>query len=315
MAKISIIINSWNEPNSIAKAITCIANSEYSGIPDDYEIIQASPDEATLNAGKAAAEELGILDKYKQLKDPKKGKPFALNLAHQQATGEIIIMTDGDVYFGKNCVAELLKPFNDPEVGGVTGRPMSMDSRNNMMGYFGHLLTDAAHHKRSNSLTYFEAEGYYLSERTFFPMSGYIYAVRKFQLEIPATALVEDAYISHLIFNSGKKIAYNANATVYVKFPSTLQDYYKQKVRSLGGNAQLKDLGVVTEGTEARKFTDELAYAGFPLSYAKNIKEFCWSLALFPIRLITWIKIKFYVKNLPKKMEQEGGWQRIETTK
>ena len=58
MKKLSVIINSWDEPSSIGKAIKCIADHLYSGIPEDFELIQISPDNETLIAGKKAADEL-----------------------------------------------------------------------------------------------------------------------------------------------------------------------------------------------------------------------------------------------------------------
>lgn len=48
---ISVIIASRNEPKTIGKCIKCIADKEYSGITDPFEIIQASPDKETLDAG------------------------------------------------------------------------------------------------------------------------------------------------------------------------------------------------------------------------------------------------------------------------
>jgi len=142
MSKVSIIITSWNEPNTIGHAIECIGNKAYSGVPEDYEIIQSSPDDLTLEIGKAKATELGILDHFIQVKDPLRGKPNGLMEAIKASTGDIIIMTDGDVYFGENTIKELVLPFADETVGGVSGRPVSADGRNTMMSYFGHLLSD-----------------------------------------------------------------------------------------------------------------------------------------------------------------------------
>ena len=42
-------------------------------------------------------------------------------------------MTDGDVFFEKNCINEIYQFFKDFKVGAVCGRPMSLNSRKNML--------------------------------------------------------------------------------------------------------------------------------------------------------------------------------------
>jgi cellulose synthase/poly-beta-1,6-N-acetylglucosamine synthase-like glycosyltransferase len=131
---ISIIITSWKESKTIGKAIECIAKSTYSGIPKDFQIIQVSPDKETLDAGNLKAKELGIEKNYLQLKDPQKGKPIALNMALKMTKGEIILLTDGDVYWGENAVKEMIDAFQNKSIGGVTGRPVAVNNRNTQFG-------------------------------------------------------------------------------------------------------------------------------------------------------------------------------------
>ncbi len=296
---VSIIITSYKEPKTIGKAIESAVN----GISKDYEIIQISPDKETLETGLQKAKELNILKDFVQIKDPCKGKPHALNLAFQKAKGDILVLTDGDVFFEKGATEELIKPFKDENVGGVTGRPVSRDKKDNMMGYFGHLLSDAAHHKRMKTL----------KNKKFFPMSGYIMTIRNYDLKIPEDVLSDDAYISYLIDQKKKNILYAPKAKALVKYPTDLKDYYKQKVRSLGGYIQLGEYGVVKNSKKTRTFRDEIGYFWFPFSYASNLKEFFWSLLLFPIRLFTWKRIFFERKILKKDFKKT--WTRIESTK
>src|SRR5688500_13717418 len=123
--KISVIITAFKEETTIGKAIECICNSNYSGIPTDFELILACPDEGSHLAALKKVKEMGIEDKYIWIQDPGKlegkGKPTGLNLAINQAKGDILIFTDGDVYFGRDAVTELVKPFEDSEVQLVTG--------------------------------------------------------------------------------------------------------------------------------------------------------------------------------------------------
>lgn len=311
---ISVIITSWKEPNTIGKCIKCIADRRYSGIPGDFEIIQVSPDKETLDAGKLSASKLKLTkSQFKQIKDPQKGKPYALMMARKSVRGDIIIWTDGDTYFGRNAVKELLKPFENASVGGASGRPISMDKKDNVFGYWGHILSDAADHRRKNTLKN-TGSGYYISGKTFFPMSGYIMATRKTTFDIPSNVLSDDGYISYQLRNEGYEIAYSQKAECFVKYPTSLRDYYKQKIRSLGGYTQLRRMGIFKRDKQSRNFFIELTYAFYVFKYATSIKEFWWSLLLFPVRLITWIRI-FWERSVLRKDMSGNGWERIESTK
>ena len=311
---ISVIIASFKEPKTIGRCISSIVDKKYSGIPNNFEILQVSPDKETLDAGMREAKKYRLGKKYIQIKDPKKGKPYALRMAFKKAKGDIFILTDGDTYFEKDAVKKLLEPFEDEKVGGVSGRPVSRDNRENMFGYWGHLLADSAHQRRIDTKKKVRKKDYYISGKTFFPMSGYIMAVRNIGIKLPTNVLSDDAYISYYIRNKNLEVAYTPKAMCYVKYPTNLKDYMKQKVRSLGGFTQLKQMGIFKKDKQSRSFWIELQYTGFVLRYAKNFKEFIWSLLLFPTRLITWIKI-FWERTILRKDMPKSGWERIESTK
>lgn len=306
---ISIIITAWKEPDSIKKAIKCLADSKYSGISKDFELIQVSPDKETLDLGLEAAKELKIESKYIQIKDPLKGKPFALNLALKKAKGQILILADGDVYAGKKAVKYLVDSLTkSPRIGGVACQPQSLDKKDNQFGYYGHLLVAAANHRRQQVLNV---------EKGVFPLSGDLMAIRKMSdLKVPAQAYTDDAYISYFLYNKGYQLVYQPKAKVMAKYPKSFKDFVKQKKRSMGGHSQLKEFGVLGPKTkQSRSFSIELKYFWFPVKFASNLKELWWSLLLYPTRLIVWLVI--WWENLFKKSEQKkvGPWERIESTK
>jgi hypothetical protein len=73
-------------------------------------------------------------------------------------------------------------------------------------------------------------------------------------------------------------------------------------------------MGVFKRDRQSRNFFIELGYAFYVFRYAENVKEFYWSLLLFPVRLITWIRI-FWERVLLRKDMPSNGWERIESTK
>lgn len=311
---VSVIISSWKEPKTIAKAIECIANAKYSGIPENFEVVQVSPDKETLDAGLRQAQKMKLGEKFRQIKDPLKGKPFALEMTFKKVKGDLVILTDGDVFFEKSAVKKLLFPFKDPKIWGVSGRPKSSDPRNYMMGYWGHLLTDAADHRRRSVMNKVD-DGYYVSGKSFFPMSGYIHAVRREALDTHPGSLAEDAYISYQIRNKGYEIAYVPQAVAYVKFPTNLKDYYLQKVRSAGGYMHLKKFNAMKRDKQTRSLFIEIPYTFYALfQHPKNLKEFWWALVMHPVRLYMWIVI-FWRRIVLRQGMPKKGWERIESTK
>ncbi len=323
---LSIIVTAHKEEKTIREVINCLLDQKYSGLgehktDEDWEFILVAPDKATINAAKDALKKLEIsTEKYQILVDPGNGKPAALNMAFEKAKGEYLLPTDGEVMFEKRAVFELVdlleqKLDQGQKVGGITGRPVSLDDKSSMMKYFGNLLSDAAHHKRNIDLTD-DPKGLstkLVPKRKFFPLSGYIYLIKNLDWKIPEDVLVDDAFISYELFNKGYKLYYAPEAKVKVKYPTNLPDYFKQKKRSTGGFIQLWKYNVVKPETKSRSFWRELEYFWFPIKYATSLKELIWSITLYPIRLWLWIMI-FWERKITKKNFKDT-WVRIESTK
>jgi cellulose synthase/poly-beta-1,6-N-acetylglucosamine synthase-like glycosyltransferase len=288
---VSIIITAYREASTVGRAIEALLPQSAGA-----EIIVTCPDDET--AAAAAAYEGVIV-----LRDPGKGKPAALNLALQQASGSIIIMTDGDVYAGSGALAALLAPFDDPSTGAASGRPVSISPRDTMPGYWSHLLTDAgAHTERSQR----DRAG------QFMVCSGYLYAIRAGLIgEIPEDALAEDAVVSHLIGQQGYRIRYAPAAEVFVKYPDTYRDWLRQKVRSAGGYAQPV---IAHSPLRMRSFRQEAASGTLrALKYPRNLREFIWTLVQFLARLHMWLLIFWRVRI--QKVPLTTLWKRVESTK
>jgi len=291
---ISIIITAYKEPNTIGKAIESFTDQK---IKPDYELIVACPDKETYDVIKKYEAKN---KKIKYLKDPGKGKPSALNLIFSKAKGDILILSDGDVYVNENSVNLLLKHFKDPKVGAVSGHPIPINSRKEKYGYFAHLLTEMIHQNRKNS-----------AKKDFISCSGYLYAVRKNLLDkIPENTLSDDAYISHLVKEKNYLIDYEENAKVYVKYPNHFKDWLKQKKRSAGGYNQISQS---FKKKVERSFLKESKGIFRVLKFPKNIKEFTWTIQLILIRFYLWILI--YIDINFRKKEFKKIWVRIESTK
>lgn len=236
----------------------------------------------------------------KIIKDKGKGKPEALNIAFKEIKEDILILTDGDVYTDKKSINNIIKNF-DLQTGLITGKVISLNKKDNMIGYWSHFLTYAANTMRAKKYTNGE----------FFEGSGYLLAIRKNLIKnIDPNALADDGVISKIIYDSKYKEKYLEDSKVYVKYPDNFKDWIKQKKRSAGGYKQ--DITEKTYGN--RSFLKEARY-GIKIffTYPKNFKEFFYTLVLFIARVYLWILIEIDIKILRKN--PTDIWVRVESTK
>jgi len=291
--KTSVIITSFKEPKTIRRAIIAILPQ----LELNDELIVVAPDNETLNA----AREISKKDnRVKLLKDKGNGKSAAMNLATKKAKGEILIWTDGDIYIKNNSVRELKYTFKNKKIGAVTGRPVSIDNRNNKLGYWGHVLADMAHEQRLKQSI----------KNKFLFCSGYLFAIRKKLMpRLPEQLLSEDGYISYLVYKKGYRIDYEPKAIAYITYPKNFKDWIKQKKRSVGGYNQIARLLNV----KIRSFGKESSNFWKLFKYVRNLKELLWLGELFIARIYLWAVIYWDI-NIKKKKRQEL-WERVESTK
>ncbi|MBL7053694.1 glycosyltransferase [Patescibacteria group bacterium] len=292
---ISIIITTCREEGTLLKAIDEILRSR---LDKNYkiEILVIGPDKQTAKI----VTKLSQRYKYiKYLKDKAEGKPAALNLAFKKAKGDILILTDGDVYIDNKGLESLIRPFKDKKIGAITGRPVSLNSRKQMLGYWSHFLTHAAHKWRMT--------------KTNFPCSGYLYSFRNIISQIPKNVLAEDGLITQIIKSKGYNISYSPKSIVYVKYPDNFKDWMKQKLRSTGGYKQ-KFIQTTNHKLKTRTFWQEIKDGVILfLFFPKTIKEFLWTFVLFLARIYLWFLIFLKIKIFQPKLAKI--WQRVESTK
>ncbi len=295
-AMLSIVITAYREEKTIGRAIAAFLAQNS---PQDHEFLVVCPDDETA----AIVAQYAAQDKrIRHLQDEGRGKPAALNLALEAAQGQIVMLSDGDVYVGPGAVRALLAAFDDPDVGIVSGRPVSISPRDTMLGYWSHLLVDAgAHRQRTRRARRGE----------FLECSGYLYAFRRsLASPIPEDSLAEDGLISHMVWKQGFCTAYAPEAVVYVKYPASYEDWLKQKIRTAGGYAQQYLRG--SRGMKSLR--SEAAHGTIAaVQYARSLRELWWTLLLFAARLHVWLRVWWDVKWRKKPFAHV--WQRIDSTK
>ncbi len=293
--RLSIIIASSHEPKTIQQALKAFLQQIQK---TDAEVLVVAPDEQTLSVVRKFSQ---TDHRVQWIQDAGRGKPTALNLALQKATGDILIFSDGDVEVAPDALSFLLQPFNNADCGAATGCPVPKNPRNTKFGYWAHVLTSAADTLRLQK----DARGEPLEA------SGYLVAVKRDLLTpLPEDTLADDPVMTSMVLNAGKRMRYAPEARVFVQFPTNYHDWFAQKMRTCGGYLQPY---VTQEKKRMRSFWRELRHGFLVLRYAKNAREVFWTGELFMARLFAWMGA-FYNIRLQKKSLQEI-WKPVATTK
>lgn len=294
---ISIVITAYKEPKTIGKAIQSIISQN---IKDNYELIISSPDYPTINIAK------NYKSNNKNIKifqDPGKGKTEALNLLIPNLKGEIIILTDGDVFVDNNSINKIIKAFQDKSVGCVTGRPLSLNNRKNLYGYWSHLLCNAAHNLRLKRN----------QKNQFLECSGYLWAFRNNIIRKIPKDTAEDSIVPCIFYTKKYKIKYIPDAKVYVKFPNNLYDFIDQKKRTAKAHETLGKYINIKNIPRMKSLKNEILGSFQVFKYPRNLLEFIYTLLLFPLRFYIWVLV-FYKRYLKNDLKVDG-WHATKSTK
>jgi len=288
---IYIIITAYKEPDSTIKAIESFLNQN---IKKRYKIIVADPFKDIQKI---------IEQKFKNKNiefflDPGEGKSLALNILFERIysndTNEMIILSDGDVFVSNNSVSEIIQVFKNKKIGCVTGKPISINSKKNIFGYWSHLLFEGGH-RAKNKLS---------KQKKFIEGSGYLLAIRNGVLKGFPLEAAEDSIIPYLFWKKNYKIQYCPKAKVYVKNPETWKDWEIQKRQNIISHETQKK--VAKDMLRTKSFFNEIKQGAlFALSYPKTIKELFWTILLFFARFYIYMKA-FYELKFRKKTHKDG---------
>ena len=289
---ISAIVTAFREEKTIGKVLNELRNQ----LPSKSEIIVISPDNPTIFEVRKIAE---LDERIRVLKDPGKGKPTALNIGFKKARGKILILTDGDVIVGKKSIRYLLRHFKNPKVGAVSGKVIYKIPKNSLFYEWAKLSEHVFDKMRK----------FQDKKSEFWHPTGYLYAIRKGLVrEIPPNILSDDALIGYLIKSKGYLIKYEPRAVVYVKFPTSISDFIKQKSRTRAGFLQIKKWF----GFEGRKISAEISIGIKDLIKVYGIDKLHKMIVVVSIYLVSWLRAYWLIL---RRKPFEKIWRRIETTK
>lgn len=223
---LSILIAAYNEEKVIKDRIENLAEQNY-----DFEKVEVF---VGSDNSKDKTDEilLELSQKYKWLKffsyKQRGGKAGVLNKLIKEAKNEIIVFTDANTIFDKNVLKNLVKYFDNNDIGGVCGKLIlkSEDSDDNEESRYWSYETMIKQVEGDLGIS--------------IAANGGIFAIRKeLYTQIPTEkAVTDDLFLSLKVLSKGYKFAYASDARAYENTANSLNEEMQRKIRFSATNFQ-----------------------------------------------------------------------------
>jgi cellulose synthase/poly-beta-1,6-N-acetylglucosamine synthase-like glycosyltransferase len=219
-ATVSILLAVHNGAAFVRRKLECLLALEYPRELVQILVVSDGSTDSTEEIVESFADR-GV----RLLRAPRGGKAAALNLALEQATGEILFFTDVRQPIEPGSLAHLVANFADPSVGAATGELRILDpdrtgEQADMELYWRYELWARRRHSRIDSI---------------FSVTGCIYALRR-SLAVPLRpdTLTDDASFSLHAFFRGYRVVFDPQA-VATDYPTAEGGEFRRKLRTLAG--------------------------------------------------------------------------------
>jgi len=166
--------------------------------------------------------------------DKNKGKRYALDIGIKKAKHPIIVTVDSDTIINRNSVLELIKPFNDLNIGAVTGNVKVINRGFNLLTKMISARYWSAFELERKRQSYFGVVTCCSGVLTAYRKELLIDILPKFMNQKFLGQLQnygEDRALTTFILKKGYKVVYSSEAFAYTEVPQNLITFIIQQLR------------------------------------------------------------------------------------
>lgn len=217
LPRVSILISAYNEEQSIGATIQNKLDLDYP--QDKLEIIvvsDGSEDKTSQIVSKFSGKAVRLLEQK-----PRAGKTMALNMAVQEAAGEILVFSDANSIYDSGALKKLMQNFSDPAVGYVTGKMVYVDDQGSVIG-----SGCSAYMRYENFLRLCETR-----VGSVIGVDGGIDAVRKSLYEPMSAEMLPDFVLPLSVMKRHCRVVYEPAALLKENSLTEKSDEWKMRVR------------------------------------------------------------------------------------
>ncbi len=214
----SIVVPAYNEEKNIEDCLNSIFSLNYPKDKIEIIVVDDGSKDSTIS----------IIKKFKNVKllqQKHLGKVEALNLGIKNSSYEFVFTIDSDTTLDKNCLKDLISPFEDKGIGATTGNN-KVKNKHSIITMFQNIEYNMGNLIRNSFSTTFNNGIWF---------SGSLACYRKSVLEkvgyFKKDTMAEDQDIALEIKKSGFKTICSPTAYGYTIVPDKIKDLYRQRVR------------------------------------------------------------------------------------
>lgn len=224
---VSVVIPCYNENyNDLIKCVDSIFDAK--GVKEVVLVNNNSFKKETLNAFKY------LIDKYQDLifvNEFKQGKRFAHAKGFKFVKHDIIVFVDSDTIIDKNALIEIVKPFKKKEVGGVAGKVLLSNKKDNILTRSINAMfwtSGSIFRNATGNVGFMQVSAGALSayrKKSLLKIEDK-YLTQKFMGR--SCAISDDRFLTMRIQTLlGQKVAYSDKAVSYTVMPKTFKGFWK----------------------------------------------------------------------------------------
>jgi hyaluronan synthase len=221
----SVIVPVFNEPEPLFRRVlaSVIANG-----PTELIVV--------VDGGDAAIAAVAAEYSNRVLSIPKSGKRAAIDagLAASDPATDVVIVLDSDTIWAPDALREMLRPFADPRVGGVTPRQAIFDADANPVRRLANWMEDIRYHLTVPAQSLFGQVGCLAGRTIAYRRTAFEPAVerlvRQTVLGVPQH-VGDDRVLTNELLRTGWRTVYQSTALVETDAPSEWRTFWRQQLR------------------------------------------------------------------------------------
>ena len=167
------------------------------------------------------------------------GKRNAVRIGVEQARGEIVVLVDSDTLWTDRTLDELVKPFRDPQIGGVTTRQRILQPERHLLTRWADWLESVRCEYSMPAMSVLGTVGCLPGRTIAFRRSILVDCMEKFLSEKFLGVYIEvsdDRTLTNYTLMAGYKTVYQSSSLVYTDAPTRLRKLVKQQYRWARGS-------------------------------------------------------------------------------
>jgi hyaluronan synthase len=221
----TVIVPVYNEPEAVFRR--SLASVVASGPTELIAVVDGGDPEIAAVAAEYCDRVIRV---------PKAGKRAAIEagLRATDPATDIVIVLDSDTIWAPDALREMLRPFADPRVGGVTPRQAIFDADANPVRRLANWIEDIRYHLIVPAQSVFSQVGC---------LAGRTIAYRRVAFEPAVERLVrqtvlgvpqhvgDDRVLTNELLRNGWRTVYQSTAVVETDAPSNWRDFWRQQLR------------------------------------------------------------------------------------